>query len=323
MLKDGIRTILQSQSEKKHVEQEKKLRLAADAERRKREKREAAKQEEAAVAQLEAQFEWVTPEMATQWLTDHNLRNRKMRKSLARKYARMLAQGHWKLTGDAVCFDTEGNLLNGQHRLEAIAQSGVRAHLLVVRGLPAESQLVMDRNLQRQAWESVELEGIVGTNKREEAVARAMKFHGHSGKASVPFEPTDLRNFLIAHLDAINFVLERAATKSVKIMPAPIVAAMARAYYAGKHDRLEQFIEIYVSGMATEAGDRAAILLREFMLANRTTAHRLHASGGEPYRVKQYKKAEAALRAFLEQRPITKLITPKRDELFPLPEEKA
>lgn len=323
MLKDGIRTILRKKEQDKQQNQAEKLRVAAASEAEKRETREAEKKLEELYAGITSGFEWITPNQAAQWLTDHNLRNRKLRKSTARKYAQMMANGHWLPTGDAICFDTEDNLLNGQHRLEGIVQSGTKAYLLVVRGLPSESQLVMDRALGRQAWESVNLEGMVGTNKREESVARAMMFHGSSRQSGGALEPTALRNFLITHAEAINFVLDRVQTKSIKLFPAPIVAAIARAYYAGDHARLAEFIDVYMTGMPFGAHDRAAVLLREFMLAHQQTSlRRARASGGEPLRVKQYRRAEHALRAFLGRRPIARLGTSKREELFPLPEER-
>ena len=46
-----------------------------------------------------------------------------------------MQNGEWKLNGKSICFDWNGRLLNGQHRLSAVVRSGVPLTTLVVRGL--------------------------------------------------------------------------------------------------------------------------------------------------------------------------------------------
>lgn len=103
-------------------------------------------------------FIYVTPEMAQRWLA-RMPRNRSLREADVRSYSRDMAAGNWHDTGESIKFDAENNLLDGQHRLHAVIHSGVTLPVLVVRGLPPESQMVMDTGRKRTASDALQLAG--------------------------------------------------------------------------------------------------------------------------------------------------------------------
>jgi len=72
----------------------------------------------------------VSPALAEEWLK-MNTNNRKKRPSTVKKYARAMRDGAWKLTHQGIAFDEDNRLLDGQHRLEAIVQSGATVEMLV------------------------------------------------------------------------------------------------------------------------------------------------------------------------------------------------
>lgn len=96
----------------------------------------------------------VTPTMAAEWL-GLNVQNRKLRESRVTSFVGTLERDQWTLIGDAVVFDEHNHLLNGQHRLKSIAESGITARLLVLRGVPTEAQEVMDGNLPRKLYDAL------------------------------------------------------------------------------------------------------------------------------------------------------------------------
>lgn len=77
----------------------------------------------------------VTPAMAKKWLEETNTNNRKERPGVRDRYARDMREGRWLDTGDPIRFDIGGRLLDGQHRLGAIVDSGVSLTLVVIRDL--------------------------------------------------------------------------------------------------------------------------------------------------------------------------------------------
>lgn len=90
----------------------------------------------------------VTPEQALVWL-DGNIHNRPLRQRRVDDLAAAIERGEWALNGDAIRFDANGILLDGQHRLWAIAQSETTVESLVVRGLDRATQETIDLGARR------------------------------------------------------------------------------------------------------------------------------------------------------------------------------
>lgn len=109
-----------------------------------------------------ARFAVVTPAMASEWL-GKNRKNRKLRPGKAARYARDITSGNWLATGDAVKFDHDGNLLDGQHRLTAILQAGEPAEMLVVTGLDPAVMNVLDTGAARTSSDMLLLNGKQNT----------------------------------------------------------------------------------------------------------------------------------------------------------------
>jgi len=77
----------------------------------------------------------VTPAMAAEWLKLNSL-NRPIRRQTVSKYASVMRSGQWVRSPEAIGFDVNGRLIDGQHRLTAVVESGVTVEFLVVRNLP-------------------------------------------------------------------------------------------------------------------------------------------------------------------------------------------
>ena len=83
----------------------------------------------------------VTPKTAGEWLeknlfavNDGELRNRKVRGRIEDKYYNIMRRGQWnECNGETIKFDSDGNLIDGQHRLLAIIASGTTIMSLVVQ----------------------------------------------------------------------------------------------------------------------------------------------------------------------------------------------
>jgi hypothetical protein len=74
----------------------------------------------------------VTPEMAAEWLKK-NEGNRALSRMEVNHLKTALTKCEWRLVHQAIAFDSSGNLIDGQHRLTAIAETGIPARLYVAR----------------------------------------------------------------------------------------------------------------------------------------------------------------------------------------------
>lgn len=69
----------------------------------------------------------ITPEEAKR-LLGRNANNRNLNSDRVKRLAQSLTRGEWKVNGETIKLAPDGQLLDGQHRLAAIAQSGVAIH---------------------------------------------------------------------------------------------------------------------------------------------------------------------------------------------------
>lgn len=100
----------------------------------------------------------VTPELAHEWL-GFNTHNRNLRQRVVLAYAADMASGNWQWNGESIKFAKDGTLLDGQHRLAAIAESGTTLDMLVIRGLPNGTQETVDGGVKRNFADVLQLRG--------------------------------------------------------------------------------------------------------------------------------------------------------------------
>lgn len=112
---------------------------------------------------MRAEFIDVTPALAEKWLRQ-NTHNRNLRDKVVLTYARDMEAGHWAENGEAIKFAADGTLLDGQHRLNAIALSGATIRMLIITGLANASQETMDAGSRRSTADALGLRGETNTS---------------------------------------------------------------------------------------------------------------------------------------------------------------
>lgn len=106
----------------------------------------------------------VTPEAAAVFLETNTKKNRRVVQSNVHKFSRDMADGTWRLSTDAIAFDTNGELINGQNRLHAVVKSGMTVPFLVMRNVPVETFDVLDQGAKRTFANVLEGMGVVQAN---------------------------------------------------------------------------------------------------------------------------------------------------------------
>jgi len=96
---------------------------------------------------------------SAQRLLESNRNNRNVYNANVRKMERAHVNNHWKYTGDPIRIDTNGNLLDGQHRLLAAMNTGTTLRVPVVSGLPTSYFEYIDISKPRSARDALALLG--------------------------------------------------------------------------------------------------------------------------------------------------------------------
>lgn len=128
---------------------------------------------------IEIEERLVSPAEAESWLREKNPLNRKIRGSTVRAYMRDMVAGDWLLTHQGVAFGPDGNLVDGQHRLQAIVWADRAALVLIFRLPDPQSRTlrlldVIDRGAARSTADSLRLAHGVQNANLEAATAVAI-----------------------------------------------------------------------------------------------------------------------------------------------------
>lgn len=118
---------------------------------------------------LDAQYMTVSPEKAKEWL-QRNEQNRNIRPDRVDRYAKLMRSGdQWMASPDAIAFDYNGRLVNGQHRLKALAQAGVEQTMLVAWNLHPDASMIADVGIKRTAADALVIGGYTKGSSQEMA----------------------------------------------------------------------------------------------------------------------------------------------------------
>jgi hypothetical protein len=99
-------------------------------------------------------IEVITPAKAADYLKQ-NKNNRNIRLKNVQTLAKDMKEGRWVLTTDGIGFDTEGRLINGQHRLTACIEANIPFICAVFRNMPTMSFKATDNGLGRTASDAI------------------------------------------------------------------------------------------------------------------------------------------------------------------------
>ena len=97
---------------------------------------------------IAAKVETIERETAVRYL-EQNGGNRTMSQSHVADLMARQRRGEWKTNGDSIRFDTDGQLRDGQHRLEMVARTGAPIEVVVVRDIDPAAFITMDVGRKR------------------------------------------------------------------------------------------------------------------------------------------------------------------------------
>lgn len=131
--------------------------------------------------------ELITPEKASVYLAQNFDNNRPKSKEWVKELVREMKSDLFKLSVDAIGFDVCGRLINGQHRLTAVIESGKPQPFIVARNLPVETAQLIDVGKKRTMAQRITIGGTRMTEKQCALVRNAMVDYQSSHNGTVIF----------------------------------------------------------------------------------------------------------------------------------------
>lgn len=193
--------------------------------------------------ELQITIEEISPIKAAEYLK-FNKSNRHLVESRVLFYQRQMEAGRWKMTGDPIKFDGT-NLIDGQHRLQAIVRSGVTLRIVVVRNLDSDVFDVLDTGRNRQAGDVLSAYGYSNVF----LLASAGRFIWHIERQIVPHSPTlpnaEILQAINRHRDVTSLAADITAHKWARSG-----VLLASLYWLEQCSaRGEAFVETFLGGL--------------------------------------------------------------------------
>lgn len=198
----------------------------------------------------------ITPDLARRWLGLNCHTNRKLSKRTVEAYAREMSAGRWQLTHQAIAFNQTGELIDGQHRLHAVALSGVTIKAYISTGLPLEYNAPIDQGYGRR------IDQIMGKSSRYVSVIRGMYYLENADLAkSFKTQVGLIEELAERHGGAVEQVIAKS-TSGIRV-PAGFLSACAFAFPLAP-EKILAFVEQVGTGELLVKGDPAYAIRRWF-----------------------------------------------------------
>ena len=199
---------------------------------------------------MKADTEIVTVAQAKEYL-ERVLPNRTLNERLARRYAEDMRTGRWINNGQGIVLDHQGNLIDGQHRCQAIVFAQQSISMLVVRGVPATAMETIDSGRPRGLADVLRIEGY-SSNVVLAATARLV--FDYAAGVALGYSPTKaaLLELIKRHKEALTFGVKMVDKVRQHVFSRTQVAAVL--VLATNNERLLMEAQLFFDGIAYGEG---------------------------------------------------------------------
>lgn len=216
------------------------------------------------VAELQVSLTLLTPDLAREWLR-HNTGNRKVVQKHVQRLSGAMARGEY-VAGAAmpIAFtgtpEDPGQLLNGQHHLHAVLESGESITVVTVWGLPSVAQTVMDQGQNRTLADTLTMDGEAYSS----ALATTLRaVYNHRATGVIGRQPNVKATVtqLLQLLEAEERIRESAILTQRLMFEGRVFSlrVVAPFHYhllrAGAVEEADEFLRRLILGTSTEYGD--------------------------------------------------------------------
>jgi hypothetical protein len=242
----------------------------------------------------------VDSDVARDWLR-LNVKNRRIRKTLVAYLRRQIETNEWQFNHpQPIVFSDAGRLIDGQHRLTAIAEAeiynGSSVKMRVETGADDKIREYMDTGITRTLDDRVELDSDLVFNKFVSQVISIDMMLGNNASKHGKATPEDAREFFEIHQKALRLVYDRHRREKGTGQVAVSLAAME--YFEKDPEKADEFYsDIFIAAGNVQQSQ----MLRDYLLRT------VNALGGYSVRKEVYSKAVGCMKAHMESRHVAKV----------------
>jgi hypothetical protein len=212
---------------------------------------------------VRVELRMISPDWATEILTTKNTHNRRL-STAWQKIHSAISRGAWHVNGECIVFDTAGVLINGQHRLYAIAKGAAAVPCFVVYGVDPEAFATFDQGKKRSAADVLSAEGFESTKYTAAALGWRMAYEdGTLGTSGCRVVPNDRVMALSAEYPGLVEAAVWAQGHYTRLAPPAMIGFLRSVLLERDPAAAEEFLRKVIKGVGiTEASWEFALRRR-------------------------------------------------------------
>lgn len=203
----------------------------------------------------------ITPEIALQML-QLNTANRPLNAHHVRVLAREMKRGRWKLNGDTICVN-QNRLIDGQHRLMAVVESGCAIETLIVQDLDPDVFDTKDVGRRRTASDTLAVRGEISTCHLAAALCVVDRYMTGRMMQKATYTNTEVEELLLKYPGVRQSVVKTRETK--RLLPTSILTACHFLFSELDPVAADQFVVDLIGGHNLTEGDPVYVLRERLM----------------------------------------------------------
>ena len=247
----------------------------------------------------------VSPAQAQVWLENNNTKNRNLTAANVQKLRRDMTEGRFVFTGDPIRFDKDGNLVDGQHRLNSIAKTGIAQYLLVIEGLDMDAIDRIDQGKVRTAEDILTITGRHLTNASTCISIANLLVYGDPVLTSMMGDRARLADYTWEHGEELEEIASWAR-------PISRSSWQSELFVAGRTDTLSQASRKRAI-VSAPVGALALLMIRQGAVESEVKEFFENAASGTAKDEKKLKAAQS-VRTYLRTSPLVR--PPHIDDLY-------
>jgi hypothetical protein len=197
---------------------------------------------------MDIQVVTITPEMAKNMLKK-NTNNRKIRSRYLARLTDEMRKGRWKLNGDPIRINSD-ILIDGQHRLSAIVQSGVSIESVLITGMSSDVFDTIDCGAKRSTSDILSLSGEKNATLLGATLLLLENYRNGAHAFTASYSTTALEQLLTEEpkmRDSVKFIAGRNK-KFHKIIPTSVASFCHYIFSRIDEERADDFFDCLADG---------------------------------------------------------------------------
>ncbi len=227
---------------------------------------------------IKAEVVNVTPEYARQILAkqaaldEHSsVKQRRLDKHRVTQYANEMRRGGWMLNGEGIQFNG-ARLLNGQHRLSAVVESGETVQMLIVRGIDPAAFSTIDQGKGRTIGDLLKMRGLPYSVEMAGG-ARVAWLYERFGRLSAEASKRPTRHQMYEYVAANEQALLDAAKLATAVALGHRATLTGLAYLLRQQDGAAAFFQRLSDGIGLSENEPVRLLRDRLIAFNVQRAH--------------------------------------------------